>query len=412
MKRMTDRAEIVIIGGGIVGCSVLYGLVRSNRTDCLLLERRNLASGSTWHAAGNVTRFGHHTGLTRLYADSITTYLEAERESGQGIGFHSTGSLRLATTPGELARYHALAADFRRLGIEYRVLEPLELEPLHPLLHTDGLFGAAHTPGDGHLDPTGATHALATAARASGARIRTRCPALSLAPASDGWEVETASGTIRCRQVVIASSFWARQFVRPLGINLPLFALEHHEIITGPSERIGQLDFELPTVRDPHAPSNIRQEGSGFLCGVYESDPVPWATNGIPEHFAEELLEPDIGRLEPHLLRVIERIPAFGEAGIRAVNNGPICYTPDGLPLLGPVRSRPGLWLAAGFSIGIGTGGGAGRFLARWIADGQPPYDLPITDPGRFPDGLDADTCLRRIIRTYANGYALAAPDD
>lgn len=409
---MDERVEVVVIGGGIVGCSVLYGLARSGCTDCLLLERRNLTSGSTWHAAGNVTRFGHYTGLTRLYADSITTYLEAERESGQNVGFHPTGSLRLATTPAELDHYHGLATDFRRLGIEYRVLGPRELEPLHPLLRTDGLYGAAHTPGDGHLDPTGATRALAGAARSRGARIRIRCPAQSLAPTSDEWEIRTADGTIRCRQVVIASSFWARQFVQPLGMNLPLFALEHHEIITGPSEPVARLDFELPTVRDPHAPANIRQEGSGFLCGVYESGPVPWATGGIPEDFAEQLLEPDLGRLESHLLRVIERIPALSEAGIRTVNNGPICYTPDGLPLLGPVRSRPGLWLAAGFCIGIGTGGGAGRFLAQWIIDGQPPYDLAITDPGRFPDDLDAETCLRQISRTYANGYALTEPGD
>lgn len=409
---MSDSAEIVIIGGGIVGCSVLYGLAESGCSDCLLLERRNLTSGSTWHAAGNVTRFGHYTALTRLYADSIRTYLEAERESGQTVGFHSTGSLRLATTPDELAHYHSLIEDFRRLGIEYQVLEPHELEPLHPLLVTDGLYGAAHTPGDGHLDPTGATHALAKAARARGARVRTRCPALSLAPSTDGWEIGTADGVVRCRQVVIANSFWARQFVQPIGLNLPLFALEHHEIITGPCNQIECLDFELPTVRDPHAPANIRQERSGFLCGVYETNPVPWATDGIPDQFAEELLEPDIDRLEPHLLRVIERIPAFGGTEIRTVNNGPICYTPDGLPLLGPVRSRQGLWLATGFCIGIGTGGGAGRFLAQWIVNGQPPYGLQITDPERFSNNLDAETCIDRIIRTYANGYRLANRDN
>ncbi len=161
----------------------------------------------------------------------------------------------------------------------------------------------------------------------------------------------------------------------------------------------------MPTVRDPVAPSNTRQEGKGFLCGIYESTPVPWAVDGIPPDFAEELLVPSIDRLEPHLLKVIERIPAFGNAGIKVVNNGPISYTPDGCPLLGPVESHPGLWLATGFCIGIGTGGGSGEYLAHWMVNNAPPYELPIVNPARFSNDVTRDEALASIVKTYAAGY-------
>ena len=196
-----------------------------------------------------------------------------------------------------------------------------------------------------HYEP----QALAKAARLRGAGIERRCPVLSIQPEAGHWRLETTGGPVIADQVVVAASFWARELLLPLGLNLPLYPLQHHEIITGEVPGLMALDFEVPTVRDPYAPSNTRQEASGFLCGVYEAHPEFWATDGIPPDFAEELLPPETERLEPHLLRVIERLPAFGEAGIKAINNGPICYTPNGCPLLGPVESHPGLWLATGF---------------------------------------------------------------
>ena len=410
---MRENAKVVVIGGGIVGCSVLYGLAKRGWTDSLLLEKLDLTAGSTWHAAGNVTHFGHYASMTRLYADSIRCYLEAEAESGQSVGFHKTGSLRLATTAQELEAYRRLEASYRRLDLPYQVVTPEEAARIHPLLNCEGIHGAAHTPGDGHVDPSGATQAMAKCARARGARIKRHCPVLDLRPfAAGGWELETAEGTVRAEQVVLAASFWTRELAAKIGINLPLYALQHHEVITEAVPEIEALDFELPTVRDPYAPSNTRQERSGFLCGVYENDPQFWALEGIPPEFGQELLAPDIDRLEPHLLRVIERIPAFGEAGIKTVNNGPICYTPDGCPLLGPLRGHPGLWVASGFPVGIGTGGGSGAFLADWMVDGAPPYDLPIVDPARFPDDMDRKTCLKRIYQTYAAGYGEAEAVD
>ncbi len=404
---MTQKVKAIVIGGGIVGTSVLYSLAQRGWTDTVLLEKRNLTSGSTWHAAGNVTFFGHYTAITDLYINSVKTYLAASEESGHDIGFHPTGSLRLANTAEELAAYKKITPVYERLDADYRVIGTAEMAEVHPLLETKGLHGAAHTPGDGHVDPSGATHALAKAARQRGAHIQVQTPALAIRQNGQGWQVETETDTYYADHVVVASSFWAREMLTPLGINLPVYPVQHHEIITGPVAALQALDFEVPAVRDPYAPSNTRQERDGFLCGVYEADPQFWSTDGIPPEFAEELLIPDVERLEPELLRVIERIPAFGEAGFKTVNNGPIAYAPDGLPLLGPVNSHPGLWLATAFNIGIGTGGGSAQFLSEWMVNGRAPYDLSMVYPSRFANNIPKEAALAQIHVTYAKGYIM-----
>lgn len=404
---MTTHCRVAVVGGGIVGCSVLYWLAKLGWTDTILVEKRELTSGSTWHAAGNVTHFGHYPSITRLYVNSLRTYLAAQEESGQDVGFHQSGSLRLATTERELTYYKTLEPLYRELDIPYAVLDPAQTGTAHPLLNTADILGAAHTPADGHVDPSGATHAMAKSARAMGAEIKLRTEVLGLIADSVGWRLETESGTITADHVVLATSFWTRELVEPLGLSVPLYPLQHHEIITGPVSELEGREAYVPAVRDPVAPSNTRQERDGYLCGVYESQPEFWALDGIPKDFAEELLPPDTERLEAHLMKVIDRIPSFGEAGIKTVNNGPICYTPDGAPLIGSVENHPGLWLACGFAIGIGTGGGSGEFLARSMVDGVAPYNLPIVHPSRFSNDLSRDDCLAMITRTYAAGYAL-----
>jgi dimethylglycine dehydrogenase len=405
---MTQKVQVAVIGGGIVGCSVLYGLAKRGWTDAVLLEKRQLTSGSTWHAAGNTTYFGPYAAMTRLFTSSIETYLEAESATDQSVGFHQTGSLRLATSTAELNAYNALKPLYRDLEIPYHVIGPDEVKSIYPLLSTDGIFGAAHTPTDGHVDASGATYALAKAARKLGAEIRTNTPVAAIERLPSGWRISTDSEVLVAEHVVLAASFWTRELAAQIGLNLPLFALQHHEVITGPVAELAALETELPTLRDPAAPANIRQERDGFLCGVYEQGPKFWATEGIPVDFKEELLPPELDRLMPELERVIDRIPAFGEAGIKTVNNGPICYTPDGLPLLGPVQGHEGLWLASGFTVGIGTGGGAGQFLAHWMIEGTPSYDLPAVYPSRFSNDLSKVDILARIKATYERGYNLA----
>jgi len=405
---MSGRHSVIVIGGGIVGCSCLYGLARLGWTDALLLERLDLTHGSTWHAAGNVTHFGHYTEITRLYVDSLKLYCEAAEASGQDIGLHRTGSLRLAASPGEFEAFGRLAPLYDELQVPFARVGPDEIAALHPFLNVDGISGAAHTPADGHVDPSGATHALAKAARALGAEIKRHTPVTAIETASGGgWRVTTPDGAYEAEHVVVAASFWARELLEPVGLDVPVYALEHHEIITEGVPALAARDVELPTVRDPLSASNVRQEGDGFLIGVYESEPKPWSVDGIPADFGPELLPPDLDRLEDKLALVMERHPLIAETGIKTINNGPICYTPDGCPMLGPVAGFPGLWLATGFSIGIGTGGGSGAFLASWMADGKPPYDLPIVDTGRFDPGWSRDEIVDRIVATYARGYGV-----
>ena len=403
---MRETAKVAVIGGGIVGCGVLYALAKRGWTDTVLVERLELTAGSTWHAAGNITHFGHYAEITRLYVDSLDAYLEAEAESGQPIGFHNTGSLRLATSERELEAYKRLEPLYEKLGIPYRVVNVDEVARLNPLVNPEGVFGAAHTPADGHVDASGATHALASVARSLGAEVRRQCPAYNIRKLDNGqWEVEVETGVIHAEHLVLAASFWTRELAWQLELDLPLYAFEHHEVITEDIPELEALNHEVPIIRDPRAPSNVRQERYSLLCGVYEQNPALWATDGIPPDFGQELLAPDMERLDVHLLRVIERMPAFGKYGIKKINNGPLCFPPDGCPMVGPAPRHPGLWLAAGFPVGIGTGGGAGKYLAEWMVNGQPPYALSIIDPARFGGPIEREECFSRMKATYAKGY-------
>ena len=404
---MSTNVKVAVIGGGIVGCSVLAALAKLGWTDTLLIEKRDLTSGSTWHAAGNTTHFGPHAEMVRLFVDSIACYLDAEEETGQNVGFHKAGSLRLATTEAELAFFNSLTEQYKALDIAYKVVSNEEIKTLHPLLNTEAIYGAASTPDDGHVDAYGSTIALAKQATCRGAEIWRQSPVEKIESENGKWRLHTAKGEVVAEHVVIATSFWSREMLEPLGIHVPIYALQHHEIITAPVPEIEALDFELPAIRDSAVSCNVRQEGKGFLCGIYESNPEFWAVDGIPKDFAEELLPPNTERLEPFLLELIEKLPAFGEAGIMKANNGPICYTPDGCPLLGPVEGHDGLWLATGFNVGIGTGGGSGKYLANWITTGKEPYDLSIVHPNRFPNTVNRDEALASISKVYATAYQL-----
>ncbi|MEM7376363.1 MAG: FAD-binding oxidoreductase [Pseudomonadota bacterium] len=404
---MRTDARVAVIGGGIVGASVLYCLTRQGWTDSVLLERRELTSGSTWHAAGNTTYFGPYPTMTRLFTGSLATYLQAEADTGQSIGFHQTGSIRLAATPRERALFDHYAGNYAALGIPYHVRTPAEVAALHPLIDTTAVLGAAHTPTDGHVDPAATTHVLARGATAVGAEVCRQTPVTALRREAGAWVVDTARGAVRAQHVVVAASFWARELLAPLGVNLPLYATQHHEMITDAIPALASRSHEVPAWRDSYVSCSVRQEGDGVLVGIYESEPVFWALEGIPADFAEDLFEPELDRLTPHLERLIERMPTFASVGIKTVLNGPMCWTPDGLPMLGPVTGQPGLWLAAGFNVGIGTGGGSGAFLAHWMAHNEPPFALPAVHADRFDAGLSQAEALERIRAVYARGYEL-----
>lgn len=404
---MKSDVQVAVIGGGIVGASVLYWLAKMGWTDSVLLERRELTSGSTWHSAGNTTYFGPYPAMTRLFAGSIRTYLQAEKESGQSVSFHQTGSLRLAATERELRLFHEYKPQYAKLGIPFHIRTPAEVAELHPLIDTTNIFGAAHTPTDGHVDPVGATQALAKAARILGASVERHCPVSALQREADHWVVETSKGAIRAKHVVVATSFWAREMLAPLGLNVPLYATQHQEMITESIPTLEAMDHEVPAWRDSYASCSVRQEGKGVLAGVYEAEPQFWALDGIPKDFKEDLFPAELDRIMPHLDKVIERMPSFGEAGIKVVNNGPMCWTPDGLPMLGPMPDHEGLWLATGFNVGIGTGGGSGEFLAQWMTSGSPPPDLAIVHADRFGNDMSTEEALEAIRRVYAVGYEL-----
>lgn len=404
---MKTDVRVAVIGGGIVGVSVLYWLAKLGWTDTVLLERRELTSGSTWHAAGNTTYFGPYPKMTALFAGSIRTYLQAERETGQSVGFHETGSLRLAATERELELFHVYAPRYASLGIPFHIRTPQEVANLHPFIDISAIYGAAHTPTDGHVDPTGATNALAQAARQLGASIERHSPVGAFSRTAGKWVLETPNGTVRAENVVVATSFWAREMLAPLGLNLPLFPTQHHEIITESLPDVAALARELPSMRDSWVSCNVRQERDGLLIGIYEKEPEFWAIDGIPPDFKEELLPPNLDPLMPHLERLMERMPLFARAGIKVANNGPMCLTPDGLPLIGPVASMEGLWLATGFNVGIGTGGGSGEILARWMTSGTIPKGLDAIHAGRFGYDMCRGTALEAIRRVYARGYEL-----
>ncbi len=404
---MKTDVQVVVVGGGIVGAAVLYWLAKLGWTDTLLIERRELTSGSTWHAAGNTTYFGPYAEMTRLFAGSIRTYLQAEQESGHSINFHQTGSLRVATTARERELFHRFESKYRTLDIPYHVVENDVIEKLHPCINTEGLFGAAHTPTDGHVDPSGATHALAKAARNYGAVVQRQCPVESINWDGQRWLLQTPSGDVRCVHVIMAASFWTRELLLPLGLNIPLYATEHHEMITESVPALVERQSEVPAYRDSYVSCAVRQEAQGFLAGIYETDPVFWALDGIPKDFREELLPPNTDRLMTHLEKLIHRLPAFGEVGIKTINNGPMCWTPDGLPLLGPIGENEGLWLASGFNVGIGTGGGSAEFLAHWIVNGKPNFELPIVHADRFGNDITQHDAIESIKACYRQGFRL-----
>jgi dimethylglycine dehydrogenase len=410
---MPHTARVVVIGGGVAGCSLLYHLTKLGWSDVLLVEKDELTSGSTWHAAGLCTQFNPSYNLMKLLRYSIDLYERLEGETGQAVDLHRCGSLRLASSVDRLDEFEHRKGIAELLGIPCEIVPPERVRELFPLVDTQGVLAAAYLPTDGYVDPTGVTQALAKGAASKGARILRHTGVTGLERVGDEWRLQTTQGEIRCEIVVNAAGQWAREVGRLAGLELPIVPLEHHYLVTEPLEAVAALERELPVLRDTDASFYVRGEGDALLVGPFERNTRPWALDGIPEDFHASLLPPDLERLEEVLGAAARRIPAFGGAGIRSVVNGPDGYTPDGRCLMGPVPGLRGFHVLAGFSIfGIVFGGGAGRYAAEWIVEGQPSDNMWEVDVRRFDDyASSARYVAARACEVYEHEYAIHYPE-
>jgi glycine/D-amino acid oxidase-like deaminating enzyme len=383
LASIPERAQVVIVGGGIVGCSIAYHLTLRGWTDVVLLERKQLTSGTTWHAAGLVGQLRATHNLTRLAQYTTELYATLEKETGQATGFRQIGSLALAASEGRLEELKRGASMARCFGLEASVLTPAQAKELWPLMSTEGLLGAVHLPRDGQTNPIDTTQALAKGARSRGAQIFENVKVSEiLVSKGRATGVRTAEGDVEAEYVVNCAGMWAHELGKQAGVSIPLHAAEHFYVVT---EAIPGLPRHLPVLRDADACTYVKEDAGKLLVGWFEPKAKPWGMEGIPESFAFDSLPDDLEHIEPLLEAAIKRVPALGGAGIQLFFNGPESFTPDNRYLLGESPEIRRLFVAAGFnSIGIQSAGGAGKVLADWIIDGHPPMDLSDVDIRRM----------------------------
>ena len=384
---MQSKAKVVVIGGGVVGCSILYHLAKRGWNDLVLLERLELTAGSSWHAAGNLFTLTAPGNAAVLQKYTINLYPQLERESGQTCGLHYNGELLVAKDEEE-AKTLAIAHAFgKRYGIESEFIAPERAKELAPTLNTADLTAILHEKTAGYCDPASVTHAFARAARNYGATIHRHTSVLETNQRFDGkWDVVTQNGTITADHVVNAAGLWGREVAALAGIKLPLMPVEHHYLVTEDIPGMDNLETGHALVSFADANLYIRPEGKGLLIGAYESQCIHWAEDGTPLDFGQELLPDDLGRMEKEFLQAVELIPSLAEAGIKSVVNGPMIFSPDLGPLIGPYPGKSGYFCANGVMTGFNQGGGIGKVLAEWIIDGEPSLDVSFWDVARYGD--------------------------
>ena len=414
---MTTDAQAVIVGGGIMGASLAWHLTGRGWRDVVLLEKSELTAGSTWHAAGLCTHFAHHPTIMEMRAESVRLYRDVlPAETGESTGFHPCGALRVTRSAERMAEFRHVQGLGRFMGHELRILTPEALARVYPLARIEGLLGAIHEPDDGHVDPSLATRALAAGARSRGAEIRRHTPVRAIErDASGAWAVHTDQDTVRCRHVVNAAGTWCREIGAMMGADLPVAPMLHQYLVTAGvpeiAERAAAGEPELPIIRDPEESWYLRQERDGFILGPYEADGRPWGVDGVPSGFGMELLPPELDRIEPIAALAMERVPALARAGVKTVVHGPITFTPDANPLIGPAFGLDNAWLLTGSSMGVMEGGGAGRFLADWMADGAPPMDALAVDPRRFGAyAADRDYRVAKAVECFGLQFGVHYP--
>lgn len=413
MKQLPSHAKVVIIGGGVVGCSVLYHLAKLGWKDLVLLERKSLTSGSSWHAAGMIHTVNADPNIARLQGYTINLYKEIEELSGQSCSIHRPGGIYLAATPERLDYLKQERAKARYMGLETDFISLQEAADLNPLIDPKAYLGALFEPVDGHVDPSGVTHAYAGAARHYGAETFIDAPVTATTPRANGsWDVVTEQGTVNAELVVNAAGLWAREVGRLAGIDLPVQPMEHHYLITDAIPEIEAHGKEIAVTVDYEGNAYTRQEHNGVILGTYETNCVRWSVNGTPPDFGHELLQPDLDRISQRLETAFERMPALARAGIKDQINGPFTFGPDGNPLIGPVPGLQNYWVAVGVMAGFCQGGGVGLCMAQWMINGEPDIDVWAMDVARFGEFATRDWGSLKSAENYSRRFILTYPNE
>ncbi|MEM7024044.1 MAG: FAD-dependent oxidoreductase, partial [Pseudomonadota bacterium] len=417
MSAAPTTARVVIIGGGAVGVSCLYHLAKSGWTDCILLEKNELTSGSTWHAAGNVPTFSSSWSIMNMQRYSAELYRGLAEAVDYPMNYHVTGSIRLGHSQERLLEFRRVVGMGRYQGINLDILSPNQIREHYPFLETHDLVGALYDPYDGDIDPAQLTQALAKGARDLGARIHRFHPVTGARRDNGEWVIETPKGEIRCEYVVNAAGYYAQEIGRLFGRVVPMMVMSHQYILFEEIPELKswseQVGHKLPLLRDVDVSYYLRQEKYGMNLGPYErACRAHWATpdDPLPDDFAFQLFPDDLDRLEPYLLDVSERVPLLQTAGLSKVINGPIPYAPDGNPLIGPMPGVPNAFEACVFTFGICQAGGAGKVLAEWVTEGETEWDMWSCDPRRYTDYTDHDYCVAKGMEVYGHEYAIHFP--
>jgi dimethylglycine dehydrogenase len=415
---MKSSARVVVIGGGVVGASVLYHLTKAGWTDVVLVERKQLTAGSTWHAAGGMHTLNGDPNVARLQQYTVNLYKEIEKESGQNCGIHLPGGLMLADTPERLDFLRMAQARGRYLGMHMEMLSMKEAKALNPLLEEKYFVGALYDEDEGSVDPYGVTHAYAICAKNRGAEVYTDTWVTGLNHRPDGtWDVITDKDhTIHAEHVVNAGGLWAREVGRMCGLELPVLAMEHHYLMTEPMDEVIEynktMGRELPHIIDFAGEIYARQEGQSILLGTYEQENRPWAAKETPWDFVFQLLPHDLERIAPELERGFAHFPAVGRAGIKKFVNGPFTFSPDGNPLVGPIRGMRGMWSACGVMAGLSQGGGVGLSLANWMVNGDPGADIWGMDVARYGDYATLAYTHAKVRENYSRRFRITFPNE
>jgi len=410
---LETHAEVVIIGGGVVGCSILFHLAKFGWKDCVLLERNELTSGSSWHAAGQIHTISSDPNISRLQGYTINLYKEIEEVSGHSVGMHSTGGFYLASNNDWYDYLKRERSKARYMGLDQEFISLEEVTRLHPLIDPKRYIAALWDPLDGDIDPSGVTYAYAKAAKVHGAIYHAHTPVIETNQRPDGsWDVVTEKGTINAEHIVNAGGLWAREVGLLSGLHLPVQPMEHHYLITEAIPEIEAREERLPAGIDYEGNMYFRQEGKGMLLGTYEPIATPWAVRGTPQSFGHELLEPQLDHIAERLELGFERIPALERAGIKDIINGPFTFGPDGNPMIGPVPGMRNYWTAVGVMAGFCQAGGVGMCLAEWMIDGEPSIDVWAMDIARFGDYASPDYGTIKSTENYERRFILTFPNE